>query len=494
MKHLIISAITAAACLTAAAQNERVHVFRSDKNFSTFKGSQVESITYSEGTDGFTKMNVTGTDGSVSTITLSAIDSVTVRQTGLPEIYVNLIDYPDLTDLIKNPPTYTKETIYQAKLRIEGNGMMDDLDELQVEFRGRGNSTWNMAKTPYRFKMAKKKSLAGMPKAKTFALIANYIDCSLMRNAVALWTARYLEMPYANHCVPVVVYLNGHYKGQYMMTEKIGIGGGSVDIDEYKGMLFEIDSNYDEDFRFVFNLSNYTTSQPSGSPFSGKSYLPVMVKDPDLTEIVDSLGTTTTAYFNMWKEDFAEMLKAVMSTPATGSLHEYIDLESAANFYIVNSLACNHEMQHPKSFYIHKTTIDDVYHWGPVWDFDWAFTFDGAEGASATVPLVNSNGDCGGYTFLSALFKNVEFRKIYKEKWDKFVSEGYPKLLQYMEEYANTIEPSAKENGLLWPADYSVSWRRSESSFNFRDNYKALKKWLEERVAYCNSDPNFGIY
>lgn len=59
-----------------------------------------------------------------------------------------------------------------------------------------------------------------MKKAKSFALIANYIDCSLMRNTVALWLANYLEMPFANHCIPVKVYFNGICKGQYMLTEK----------------------------------------------------------------------------------------------------------------------------------------------------------------------------------------------------------------------------------------------------------------------------------
>lgn len=314
-----------------------------------------------------------------------------------------------------------------------------------------------------------------------------------MRNTVALWLANHLEMPYSNHCVPVVVYLNGNYKGQYMMTEKIGIGGGSVDIDEYKGILFEMDSNYDEDFKFAFNLYNYTATQPY-SVATNQSVLPVMVKDPDLTEIADSLQTTANDYFEKWKTDFTAMAKAVMTTPADGSLKDYIDIESVVNFFMVNSLAANHEMQHPKSFYMHKDSLEGVYKFGPVWDFDWAFTYDGAEGASATAPMVSKNGDCGGYTFIKALLSNKELRALYKQKWDAFVAEGYPQMLEYMERYATMIEPSAKENGVLWPADYSVSWRKSESSFDFRKNFEALKSWIESRVAYCNTHANYGLY
>ncbi len=492
MKKMLVFGLAAMGIgLSAMAQNEHIHVFCSDKNFHTFKGTEAQSILYSGGnaTTGFNTLVVQDASGNQTTISLSAIDSVQVRMTGLPEFHVNLLDDPTATELWG-----AKDLVHEATLRMDGNGMYDDLPEQTVEFRGRGNSTWNMKKKPYRFKMSSKAKVCGLAKAKSFALIANYIDCSLMRNSVALWVSNWFEMPYSNHCVPVKVYLNGIYKGAYMLTEKIGVGGGSVDIDENTGMLFELDSNYDEDFKFYFNLSNYSTSSSAYGSMTG--YLPVMVKDPDLTEVCEALGTTTSAYFSEWTADFVEMAKAVMSTPADGDLSKYLDLESVAEFFVVNSLANNHEMKHPKSFYLYKKSLEEgeVYHFGPTWDFDWAFTFDGKEGASASVPLVSSIGDCDGYTFIKALFQNKAFRAIYKQKWDTFVADGYPELLKYMEEYATLIEPTAKENGLLWPADYDVSWRLSESSFEFRKYFGELKTWLQQRVDYCNSHVNYGIY
>lgn len=477
-------AATAAMTVTAFAQNEEIHVYRSDATkMTTVKAADIVSFTHEDGTaaTGFNNVVIKTTDGATTEIAISAIDSVQVSATGLPEVYVTLTDpqYADLTDLITS---LGKSYVYQANLRIDGNGMIADMPEQHVEFRGRGNSTWNMPKKPYRFKMDSKASLGGMKKAKTFALIANWIDNTLMRNTVALWVANWLEMPYANHCVPVKVYLNGNYKGAYMMTEKIGIGGGSVDIDENTGLLFELDSNYDEDYCFYYTWNG--------------NQLPVMVKDPDLNEISTALGTTATEYFNQWKADFTTMADAVVNTPADGSLKDYIDLESAANFFIVNSLAANHEMQHPKSFYMYKEALgtEAKYHFGPVWDFDWAFTYDGGENASPTRPMVAQNGDKSGYSFIKALFSNNEFRAIYKEKWDNFVTNGYPLLKNYMEEYAATIEPSAIENGVLWPANHDVSWRPTEGSVEFRKNYNKLKTWIQNRITYCNSHSNFGVY
>lgn len=495
MKKIIIAfAIISAFAFSAIAQNNsHMHVFRNDNTFHSHKGRDIENIVYSGFTEGYTTMTIKHNDGTTKSVEMSAIDSVVVRPIGIPDIHVNLLEYPYIEDLLKDN-YHTKSTIYPAILRIDGNGYMDDLKADTVEFRGRGNSTWNMKKTPYRFKMKKKQGLAGMPKAKTFALIANFIDCTLMRNVVALWVARYLGMPFSNHAVPVNVYLNGNYRGAYMMTEKIGTGSGSVDIDEYQGLLFELDSNFDEDYKFGIQLYGDFTVSTNYMPYSRQNYLPVMVKDPDLTEICDSLEKTPNEILNIWSADFREMVKAVMTTPLSGSLSKYIDVEQAANFFIVNGLANNHEMQHPKSFYIHKENLEGVYKFGPVWDFDWAFTFNGTEGASPTVPLVTGNGDCGGYTFLSRLFANEEFRTIYKNKLNSFISEGYPQLLAYMENYANIIEPSAKNNGLKWPYEKTDSYYQPQCTFNHKSNLNTLYQWLDNRINYMKNHRNFGLY
>ncbi len=480
MKKILLCAVAIAASLSVVAQNEHIHVFRSDsEKVSTFKASEIKSITHTDGSasTGFQNLQITKLDNDVTTIGLNIVDSVQTRTTGLPVFYVNLQDYPEWTEL-----QGAKDDKHPATLRMDGNGMFDDLPEQTVEFRGRGNSTWNMLKKPYRFKMNSKVALCGLPKDKTFVLLANYIDCTLMRNTIAFWVANYLEMPFSNHGIPVRVFFNGIDKGAYLLTEKIGIGGGSVDIDEDKGMLFELDSNYDENYKFYY--------------YGNGHELPVMVKDPDITEINLPEGYTVDQYFLAWKADFTEMADAVSAADPDADLSQYIDLEQMAKYFIVACLANNHELDHPKSFYIHKEALgkDAVYKFGPNWDYDWAYTFNGREGAPANVPLVSGSGDCTGGLFIMNIFKNKAFRAIFKQQWDNFIAEGYPKLKVYMEEYARLIEPQAIDNGKLWPDDNSVSWRLSRSSFEFRNNFEELKTWLDERVAYCNSHANYGIY
>jgi len=473
--------LLASAILTVAsvyAQNEHLYLFRNDKDFSFHKLSDVTAITYSGNPGAYNKMTVTTDDGAAS-YNMSAIDSCVIRTTAIPDIHVQLHEpYESLTDLIKENG---KSFIYQATLSMEGNGMYDDLPAQTVEFRGRGNSTWNFAKTPYRFKMEKKVALCGMPKAKTFALIANYIDPSLMRNAVALYVARMLGLPYTNHCVPVNVYFNGLYKGAYMLTEKIGIGGGSVDIPEETGMLFELDSNYDEDFKFIYTFTN-----------NSKKTLPVMVKDPDLTEIKTD-ATERNEYFNQWKSDFTVMADAVV----TGKdVSKFIDLREAARYLIVNSIACNRELQHPKSFYIHKETLgtDCLYHFGPVWDFDWAYGYEGLQNFSYDRVLLESDGNCAGASFLKALARNAEFRAVYKEEWDKFYTDVYPGLLEFMDRYELLIEPTAKRDGIQWPDAYAASYAYAASAFDTAKVYTEFRAWVKGRIEWCNTHTNWGLY
>lgn len=481
MNRHILLIFTFLAALAASAQNERLHVFRPE-GFATYKadGLKIEYYGPDNSDSGFTTLSITDPSGKTTTLDMADIDSVQVRTFDIPEIFVTLSDHPEWTELQGR-----KDDVHPATLYMNGNGMYPDLPEQTVEFRGRGNSTWNKPKKPYRFKMQKKASVCSLPKAKTFALLANYIDCSLMRNAVSLWVARYLQMPYTNHCIPVKVNFNGIYKGQYVITEKIGIGGGSVDIDETKGILFELDANYDETYKFMYSWrSGY---------FEKK--IPVMVKDPDFDELAAEAASSgisdPQAYFDLWREDFTRMADAVTQRSPEESLSDVIDIDAAVNFMFVNALAGNQELAHPKSFFMYKESLEpgEVYHFGPVWDFDWAYTFAGKEGAPHTVLVAEGDGSYNGGTFLRCLYANEEFRTKFKEKLDRFMTDGYPQLKTFIEEYAAIIEPSAKENGLLWPDSGNIT-----GSWEFRRNLDILKSWIDSRLNFMLTHKNFGLY
>lgn len=443
-----------------------LHIYRNDVNFHSIKAAQIDSITHKLYEDeSLDSMIVNGKENRLS-VPLSNIERCAVG-TNVPTVYITIPAYPDLTEL------NNKELYLDAMISIDGNGVVDDLEPTAVSIKGRGNSTWNYAKKPYRLKFDKKIAICGLAKAKSYALIANYIDCTLMRNAVALKMGQLLNMPFTNHCQPIRVYFNGIFKGAYFITEKIGITGASVDIDEESGILFEMDTNFDEAYKFT---SMYYS-------------LPMMVKDPDLSEIAALKGVTPQSLLETWGDDF----EAFESKVSQGEdLSTSLDMESLVNYMLVYNVCGNREPAWPKSVYLYKASLDDVYHFGPIWDFDWGFTYnDGVEGKAPSLPLMDlSNWEKRGASFFIQLFSRPEFRTLYREKLDNFKQNLLPTLLEYMDEYADEIEPSAIENGVVWAPEAG----RTEGSFNFRENVKTLKQWIIDRVEYISNHENFGLY
>lgn len=61
------------------ADNEWLHIYRNDKNFSTKRVSEIEQITYKAGNDGtYTSMTVSGATSTEDiTVSLSAISTIT---------------------------------------------------------------------------------------------------------------------------------------------------------------------------------------------------------------------------------------------------------------------------------------------------------------------------------------------------------------------------------------------------------------------------------
>lgn len=443
-----------------------LHIYRNDVNFHSIKAAQIDSITHKLYEDeSLDSMIVNGKENRLS-VPLSNIERCAIG-TNVPTVYITIPASPDLTEL------YDKELYLDAMISIDGNGVVDDLEPTAVSIKGRGNSTWSYIKKPYRLKFDKKIAICGLAKAKSYALIANYIDCTLMRNAVALKMGQLLNMPFTNHCQPIRVYFNGIFKGAYFITEKIGITGASVDIDEESGILFEMDTNFDEAYKFT-------------SMYYG---LPMMVKDPDLSEIAELKGVTPQSLLETWGDDF----EAFESKVSRGEdLSTSLDMESLVNYMLVYNVCGNREPAWPKSVYLYKASLDDVYHFGPIWDFDWGFTYDdGVEGKSPNLPLMDlSSWEKRGASFFIQLFSRPEFRTLYREKLDNFKQTLLPTLLEYMDEYADEIEPSAIENGVVWAPEAG----RTEGSFNFRENVKTLKQWIIDRVEYISNHENFGLY
>ena len=110
-------------------------------------------------------------------------------------------------------------------------------ENVGVNIRARGNSTFHAPKKPFRLKFDKKQEMLGLNGGKAYkswVLMADYYDGSMLRTfgtfkfAKALMESKY----YSSDCTHVEVYLNGEYRGVYLLCEQTQMNRGRVDIPE----------------------------------------------------------------------------------------------------------------------------------------------------------------------------------------------------------------------------------------------------------------------
>jgi spore coat protein CotH len=252
MKALIPAILALATAVNCYGQDKWLNIYKEVDNVPRVVANPVANISNIQHQgleqDKYDTMILT-VDGEEIAIDMSQIEKCVIGH-NIPTISIETDEYVDEIP--------SKEYYLTGKVSMAGYGNYDDLKSTAVNIKGRGNSTWYYDKKPYRLKFDKKISICGLTKAKNYVLLANYIDPTLMRNAVALKIAQLLGISYTNHCIPVNLILNGKYRGSYMLTEKVGLNSASVDVkDEAKAILFELDTNYDEAYKFkspIYNL------------------------------------------------------------------------------------------------------------------------------------------------------------------------------------------------------------------------------------------------
>lgn len=456
--RLFTISLSLAAALSAYS-DEFFHVFRNDGGFNTVTLPEGEGVNFSTSGD----VPALRLPEKVS-VPLDVIDSCAVRKTDIPTFHLYLTDYPN-ADML-----WDKELYLNATLNIDGNGYTESAEGLSLTVKGRGNSTWGMPKKPIRMKFSKKTSICGFDKAKNYVLLNNFVDNTLMRNVVAFWIARRMGVAYANHTMPCNLYINDKYAGSYLMTEKVGINATSVDIDETKGILFELSNEYDEKYKF----------------YSSTYGLPVMVKDPDFDELYedDPTGLNPAARLQLWQNDF----NAAEAKAASGRGAEAFDVESFVNWMLLQEIVGNNELGHPKSVYINKESLDAgaLYRFGPAWDFDVCFNFATPNGNSYSE--VSASNGMWLNRLCEVLLGTPEVQTRYRERVAEFVSDVYPELKKFLAEYALLIEPSAKLNALRWPDEMPwQGWAHIIPTYDTKKNVERLTRWIDNRVGYLSA-------
>ena len=377
---------------------------------------------------------------------------VSVGNTGLPVVVIDTeggapIDQKEVW--MEN----TGVTIYEADGTMCYQSSSDNI-------RGRGNSTWLLAKKPYALKLSSKSELLGMPKHKRWCLLANSLDRTLLRNDVAYEIARRTGLEYTPRGRFVEVVLNGSHVGNYYLCEQIKVDKNRVSITAMTeadttattisgGYLMELDVNYDEVNKFHSVMRN----------------LPYMFKSPD-EEVL------TEAQFE-WMKDYVNTMERSLYTESlfkSGDFLNYMDINTFVDYWLVQELAENKEAGWPKSVYFHKER-DGVIKAGPVWDFDYN-TFQGERSYSARYSL-----------YYSRLFKSADFVAKVKERWASLKA-NLENIDEYIDSRAAELSVSEGLNIRMWP----VQWQsvNNDGTLPYDEAVGLLKESLGVRIEWLD--------
>ena len=331
----------------------------------------------------------------------------------------------------------------------------------------RGNATASGAKKPYNVKFSSKVDLFGMGKAKKWCLLADYYDPSLMRNRVALELGKKLGLDATTDFKRVEVWVDGEYRGLYLLTEKIEADDNRVDINTKNGdFLVELDWVSRTEKGNIY----LTTS-------SGRYY---RLREPEDEKKIDVVKAKL--------DEFEETLKS----GTWEQVIEYTDIDSFVSYYILNEFA--------KSIDFHQLSVyfyckDGKIYGGPSWDYDnsmgnypgrtyQGIVIDSPEGLYAKL--------CHYYAYL---FNYPEFKLAVSQRLQEVYNSG---LFEQMYSDGGQIDSDAEfyaeaisRNYKVWK--FTVASNRTKAS-TYDGELRLLKTWLASRDVWLQDNTRYGIY
>ena len=430
----------------------------------------------------------------------------------LPVIYIDTEDGYGIT---------SKEVYKSATMRIQGNDNFNSTNSTLydggISIRGRGNSTWNMSysKLPYKIKLDTKTDLFGFGTSKHWALLANYMDESLLRNKTSYDLSGTMGMVYLKSA-NVEVILNGVYAGNYQLVGNVRIDKSRVNIhnwedtasdvakaiakkenikgdakdaledyltehldwitsgsvtysgqtyrigDYYTGLPKNTDGSVDVSGGFLFELDAYYDEK---SKFTTNAHQPIMFKNPEYAETNTTMFNTAKEYIQAVEDSFNASDFYATYQGEKKHYTDLVDMDSLVRYLMLNEFYWNTETM-KKSTYMYKDLGGKLFI-GPVWDMDW------------TSNSQISAGETGNYRAWMVVTRSAEAQA---NSWYKsLIGDPYfvTKLYECYKENRQNFEDIVKTGGIL---DQQKEYLLESGNANYESGYVRIHVTFESEV------------
>ncbi len=423
-----------------------------------------------------------------------------IENTGFPNIYIDTNGVE-----IQDKENYVDMTL--STDNCESKYVINNSSGL-VRFRGNGTMTYS--KKAYRLKMNSKINVLGLnqgAKAKSWVLLADYADQSMMRNATALYMGDSLlnySRNYASDYKHVNVYMNGEYNGVYLLAEQQQANGNRIRLNEADtdytgtdiGYLLELD-NYAKQEDYYFEIGRDWGDSVNGVNLPKKAYT---IK----TDVYDTvqvnyakkyLGNVYSAFMSAVNNKGLKVLDDnhdLVDSPYDNqfdTLNSMIDLESVFKMYVLHELIKTVDVGF-SSFYMFVDFSSGSRYprltFGAPWDFDWS------SGNVNESPYTTSQGEYNSTNFghLNPWFfmlSKTDFyqsmvKKYYKVFLDSGILTGAINQANYEAvAFANEFAHNYEKWQTLGTIIYKYTPESVKSYKVHKDAVDALVNWLNKR-------------
>ena len=352
-----------------------------------------------------------------------------------------------------------------------------------IGIKVRGQSSAMFPKPGYSVEVRNEKgegmdaSMFGLPPSDDWVFHGPYVDKSMLRNALAYWLFRQAGR-YAPRTKHFDLYINGVYRGVYVMVEKIKRGKYRVNVSKLKEDDIAGDSltggyiwAFDKTGTNTGGAGDQKTGGIEAEGFNTSDGLNVILHYPKKANIQKQQEEYLKKYLND--------LEALFKNGKNGDgFEKYVDLGSAVD-YVLHQEITNNGDSYWCSFFLHKpknkTNKEGVYTegkvtLGPPWDFNLAMSNGGMMGGSGNKWQIESKGGGGGGgwgggwggggmgslkapNWLIGLWKRSDYQDEMKKRWAELRSGvWHTKVIDaYLDSMKTYLTKAADRNFKRWP-------------------------------------------
>ena len=394
---------------------------------------------WSDGKSGVSRIDNVCSDGETFVIEIKAhsLD-------GVPSLEIFTEDGEGITSRVESK---------NCTVTLSNTDEKDCFENISAQVRGRGNSSWQYPKKSIRLKFDSKRSMLGSAyRAKTWILISNYGDKSLLRNMIAYDMSEKMSgFEYTVSHEFIDVYINNEYYGLFMLTDKIAVGEGRLELDET--VYAEPEKN-----AYIIEIGAANPDTPGNKGVDCFS----TERDPNRTYYINYPETDDPAYdpdvHLAYIEDYINQCLAALSEQNWTKICKLIDVSSFVDYYLLQELFLNKDAFW-RSVHFYKKPNGKLYA-GPVWDFD--------QGVG------NANDLYGGGVYdvrpdTDFDYVNSSHKKTAGSPWVACVSTWNRRLLRN-EEFVSLLQKRLRECGPI----LKEVLKKAETGSDYPDSYYSL--------------------